>query len=122
MPQLGEIPLYFGAKWNSELTCKSRVALFDPKQIRLVCLRERRIEELLEAIGDTGDGGMHDQHACAAIEPAAGHFCDVVPVDERRNARTAELENYPRRGRARHGLFTLRRTHGGSRRSCRLVC
>jgi hypothetical protein len=83
MPQLGEMALYFGAEWNSKLARELRVTLFDRTQIRLVCLRERGIEELFEAIGDTGDGGMHDQHACAAVEPAAGHIRNVVPVGER---------------------------------------
>jgi hypothetical protein len=59
------------------------MALFDCAQIRLVCLRERGVEQLLESISDTRNGGVHDQHPRATFDAGAGHIGNVSPVGER---------------------------------------
>src|SRR5580700_12095712 len=66
---------------------------------------ERRVEQPLESVRDPSDRGVHDQHARAGVGSRSGDLGDVAPVGQGRNARTAELENDPGRGRAGHFSF-----------------
>src|SRR5580700_7453598 len=66
---------------------------------------ERRVEQPLESVRDPSDRGVHDQHARAGVGSRSGDLGDVAPVGQGRNARTAELQNDPGRGRAGHFSF-----------------
>jgi len=113
VPELGEITLHLGAEGNPQLFGQACVTLLDGSQIRLVLLRERGIEQFLESVGNAGDGGVNDQHACAAIEAAAGYFGRCCASWRAMKRWCRQLQNYPRRRRARHGLFPRGARNGG---------
>src|SRR5277367_1703324 len=66
---------------------------------------ERRVEQPFESVGNPGHGGVHDQDAGAVGSSCGGDLGDVAPIGQGRNARTAELQNDPGRGRAGHFSF-----------------
>ena len=63
---------------------------------------QRRLDELLELVGDAGDGRMHDQHARPRRQARAHDLRNVAPVGQRGNAGATELQNDPLGKIARH--------------------
>ena len=95
LAQLGKVVLEFGTDGDAEVTRQIAVPALDLLHHRFPVTRERLGEQLLEAVGDAGEGGVDDDGAQPFIEPSTHDGGDVLPVADARYARAAELENDP---------------------------
>ena len=91
-----------GTDRHTELRREIAMTLLDDGHRFFVFLLERRFEQFLELVRDTGYSGMHDEDGSARGAAFLHDARNVFPVGERGNARAAELEDDPRRMSARH--------------------
>ena len=87
----------FRADRNAELRREMRDGALDGGHRLFVFLLKRGVEQLLEPVGDAGDGGVDDQHARASRATRALTTAAMfLPVGDRGDAGAAELEDDPR--------------------------
>ena len=102
LPQLCELPLHLRRHGHAELGREPTVALLDRAQLLLRRLPDRGIEQSSQLVGDARKRRVNNQY------PRTGRLalgCDagnVPPVGEAGNARAAELQDHPGRGRTGH--------------------
>ena len=71
------------------------VPIVDDPELFLLRLAARGREQLLQPVGDPGHRGVDDEYARTFGAARSGHFGDVSPIGERRDAGPPELEDYP---------------------------
>ena len=101
--QIGEMAVEFGVDVDTEIAREVEVTSLDLVHDRFPLAGQRFREQLLEAVRDAGQRGMHDDGMKAFDQPRLDDAGDVLPVADARNAGAAKLEDDPVRfGMAGH--------------------
>ena len=80
LAQFGEVALDVVPQGDAQLRRQAPVAVLDGAQLLLLRLTDGGIQESLEAVGDAGNGRMHDEYARAAGAALGRDTRDVRPV------------------------------------------
>jgi hypothetical protein len=95
LAQVREMTFEFDAKREAQVAHEIDVSSLDLLHDRLPLAGEGLRNQLLEAVGDARQSGMHDDRVQSFGQSLADDGRDVLPVADARDAGAAELEDDP---------------------------